>query len=207
MTETLDLFLEDLASSKATPGGGGAAALAGALGAALGSMVINLTLGKKKYAQHEETLREVLKKTEALRRELKDLIAADAEAFAPLARAYGLPKDTPEELAEREKVMEEALAQAAAVPLEIMKKALEALELQQVLAEKGSRLAISDVACGARLLQAAVSCGEMNVYINTGLMKNRALALELEEKALKISGESRVLAEGICRQVLRQIVK
>ena len=133
MTENMDSFLEDLASSKATPGGGGAAALAGALGAALGSMVVNLTMGKKKYAEHEELLRETLEKTEALRRELKDLIAADAAAFAPLAKAYGLPKNTPAEIAAKERVMEAALADAAAVPLRIMEKGLEGLRLQEIL--------------------------------------------------------------------------
>lgn len=205
MTENMDSFLEDLASSKATPGGGGAAALAGALGAALGSMVVNLTMGKKKYAEHEELLRETLKKTEALRRELKDLIAADAAAFAPLAKAYGLPKNTPAEIAAKERVMEAALADAAAVPLRIMEKGLEGLRLQEILAEKGSRLAISDVACGARLLRAAVACGEMNVYINTGLMKDRVLASRLEREAERISGESQALTDWICAKALQRI--
>lgn len=205
MTENMDSFLEDLASSKATPGGGGAAALAGALGAALGSMVVNLTMGKKKYAEHEELLRETLEKTEALRRELKDLIAADAAAFAPLAKAYGLPKNTPAEIAAKERVMEAALADAAAVPLRIMEKGLEGLRLQEILAEKGSRLAISDVACGARLLRAAVACGEMNVYINTGLMKDRVLASRLEREAERISGESQALTDWICAKALQRI--
>lgn len=205
MTENMDSFLEDLASSKATPGGGGAAALAGALGAALGSMVVNLTMGKKKYAEHEELLGETLEKTEALRRELKDLIAADAAAFAPLAKAYGLPKNTPAEIAAKERVMEAALADAAAVPLRIMEKGLEGLRLQEILAEKGSRLAISDVACGARLLRAAVACGEMNVYINTGLMKDRVLASRLEREAERISGESQALTDWICAKALQRI--
>ena len=165
----------------------------------------NLTMGKKKYAEHEELLRETLEKTEALRRELKDLIAADAAAFAPLAKAYGLPKNTPAEIAAKERVMEAALADAAAVPLRIMEKGLEGLRLQEILAEKGSRLAISDVACGARLLRAAVACGEMNVYINTGLMKDRVLASRLEREAERISGESQALTDWICAKALQRI--
>lgn len=202
---SLEGFLTELASSKATPGGGGAAALAGALGAALGSMVVNLTRGKKKYAEQETVLTQVLEKTERLQKELKDLIAADAQAFAPLAKAYGLPKSTPEEIAAKERIMEAALAQAAAVPLEIMEKGLEGLRLQAVLVQNGSRLAISDVACGARLLEAAVLCGQYNVYINTGLMKDRRLAARLETRAEALAGESQRLAEEICRQVLEAI--
>lgn len=172
MEKNIDKFLETLASSAPTPGGGGAAALCGALGIALGNMVGSLTLGKKKYADVQEDIAELNAKAEALRAGFVALVDADAEAFAPLSRAYSIPKDDPA----RDEIMEPALLKAAEAPLEIMRKCAEALELIAGYAAKGSALAISDAGCAAALCGAAMEAAALNVKINTKSMKNRAVA-------------------------------
>lgn len=172
MEKNIDRFLEALASSAPTPGGGGAAALCGALGIALGNMVGSLTLGKKKYADVQEDIAELNAKAEALRAGFVALVDADAEAFAPLSRAYSIPKDDPA----RDEIMEPALLKAAEAPLEIMRKCAEALELISGYAAKGSALAISDAGCAAALCGAAMEAAALNVKINTKSMKNRAVA-------------------------------
>ena len=172
MEKNIDKFLAELASSAPTPGGGGAAALCGALGIALGNMVGNLTLGKKKYADVQEDIEELNAKAEALRAGFVALVDADAEAFAPLSRAYSIPKDDPA----RDEIMEPALLKAAEAPLEIMRKCAVALELISGYAAKGSALAISDAGCAAALCGAAMEAAALNVKINTKSMKNRALA-------------------------------
>lgn len=172
MEKNIEKFLEALASSAPTPGGGGAAALCGALGIALGNMVGSLTLGKKKYADVQEDIAELNAKAEALRAGFVALVDADAEAFAPLSRAYSIPKDDPA----RDEIMEPALLRAAEAPLEIMRKCAEALELISGYAAKGSALAISDAGCAAALCGAAMEAAALNVKINTKSMKNRAVA-------------------------------
>lgn len=172
MEKNIDKFLEALASSAPTPGGGGAAALCGALGIALGNMVGSLTLGKKKYADVQEDIAELNAKAEALRAGFVALVDADAEAFAPLSRAYAIPKDDPA----RDEIMEPALLRAAEAPLEIMRKCAEALDLISGYAAKGSALAISDAGCAAALCGAAMEAAALNVKINTKSMKNRAVA-------------------------------
>ena len=192
MEKNVDRFLETLASSAPTPGGGGAAALCGALGIALGNMVGSLTLGKKKYADVHEDIAELNAKAEALRAGFVALVDADAEAFAPLSRAYSIPKDDPA----RDEIMEPALLKAAEAPLEIMRKCAEALELVSGYATKGSALAISDAGCAAALCGAAMEAAALNVKINTKSMKNRAVAdninaemNELLQKYLALSQE------------------
>ena len=172
MEKNIEKFLEALASSAPTPGGGGAAALCGALGIALGNMVGSLTLGKKKYVDVQEDIAELNAKAETLRAGFVALVDADAEAFAPLSRAYSIPKDDPA----RDEIMEPALLKAAEAPLEIMRKCAEALELISGYAAKGSALAISDAGCAAALCGAAMEAAALNVKINTKSMKNRAVA-------------------------------
>lgn len=172
-------FLNQLASGAAVPGGGGASALCGALGAALGSMVCNLTLGKKKYAGVQQDIQRIIGRTEELRNQLQQLVQADADAFEPLSKAYGLPKDAPE----RDQVMAQCLKDAGAVPLRIMETCAQVVELLEELAEKGSRLALSDVGVAAVFCRAALEGASLNVYINTKLMKDRALAEDYESQA------------------------
>lgn len=174
----LDNFLEQLASNAPVPGGGGASALVGALGTALGNMVGSLTVGKKKYADVEEEIIALNEKADALRRELLELVEKDAEVFEPLSKAYGIPKDDPV----RDETMAKVLKEAAEVPLAIMRKCCEALELIAVYGEKGSRLAVSDAGCGASMCRAALESAALNVYINTKSMKDRELAEKLNRE-------------------------
>lgn len=190
-------FLDALADSSPVPGGGGASALAGALAAALCSMVGNLTTGKKKYAAYEEDIQRILKEAVAAAEDLYELIAADAKAFAPLAEAYGIPKDDPT----REGIMEEALQAASAVPMRIAERAFSLLPLLEELEEKGSRLALSDVAVAASLCGSALESAVMNVYINTRLMKDRECAAEMNEKALQLVEEGKKRCEAVYNRI------
>ena len=183
MERTCSQFLAELASKAPTPGGGGTAALVGAAGVALGNMVGNLTTGKKKYAAVEEKIQALNAKAETLRKELEALVQEDAEAFAPRAAAYGLPKDTPEQTADKERVMETALTRAALVPIKIMQKCLEGITLAYSYAVDGSTMAISDAGCAAVLCKAALQAASLNVFVNTKLMTNREFATALEHTA------------------------
>ena len=171
-------FVAVLASNEPVPGGGGAAALVGAIGTALGNMVGSLTVGKKKYAAVEEEIIALKAKSDALQTELLDQVPADAEGFAPLAKAYGIPKDDPT----RDAVLEEATLTACKVPMRIMELCCEAIDVIAVFAEKGSRLAVSDAGCGAVCCKAALQAASLNVFINTKSLKNREKAETLNKK-------------------------
>lgn len=178
-TQSCRNFVEVLASDAPAPGGGGAAALVGAVGTALGNMVASLTVGKKKYAAVEAEIAELKAKCDTLQQELLDQVQADELGFLPLAKAYTIPKDDPN----RDAVMEDALLQACQTPLKIMTLCSEAIGYMQIFAEKGSRLAVSDAGCGAVLCKAAMQAASLNVFTNTKLMKNRSVADELNAKA------------------------
>jgi len=165
------------------PGGGGASALGGALAAALGQMVANLTIGKKRYADVEEEMQKSLSALKGLQTELMELADQDAEVFAPLAEAYSMPSETEEQRARKEQVMEVRLEAASLVPLKIMEKALAVLDILGMLRQKGSRMAVSDVGVAAQFARTALTGAVMNVYINTKSMKNRGNAAELNKKA------------------------
>ena len=184
-TKSCREFVTVLASNEPAPGGGGASALVAAIGTALGNMVGSLTVGKKKYAEVEDEIKAMLFEAEALQNELLALVTRDAEVFAPLAAAYGLPRETDEEKAEKARVMAIVLKDAAAVPLEIMKTCAKAIDLAQSFAEKGSTLAVSDAGCSAAVLKGALEAASLNVLINTKSMEDRdyaeALNAEVEE--------------------------
>ncbi len=171
-------FISVLASSEPAPGGGGASALVGAIGTALGNMVGSLTVGKKKYADVEEEIIALKAKCDELQNELLNQVPADAEGFIPLSKAYSIPKDDPN----REKTLEAATIEACKVPIHIMELCCEAINTIGTFAEKGSRLAVSDAACGAVCLKAALQAASLNVYINTKSLKNRDIANELNKK-------------------------
>ena len=179
-------FLEELASKAAAPGGGGASALVGAAGVALGSMVGSLTVGKKKYAAVEADIIALNARAEALR---KRLVQADAEAFLPVAAAYKLPKETPEQQAHKAAVLEKALDRACAVPLEVMTACGEGIALAAEYAEKGSVLARSDAGCAALFCKAAMQAAGLNVKVNTRLMADKARADALEARAEQLLAE------------------
>ena len=183
MNLSCEAFLEDLAGSAPAPGGGGAAALVGAAGAALGNMVGSLTIGKKKYAAVEADILIMNRRAAALRKRLEGLVQADADAFTPLAAAYKLPKETPEQQAHKAAVLEAALEEACAVPLEIMSACCEGIALAAEYAEKGSVMAVSDAGCAALFCKAALQAAGLNVSINTRLMADNAHAAALNAQA------------------------
>ncbi len=198
-------FVSVLASKAPVPGGGGASALCGAVGTALGSMVGSLTVGKKKYAAVEAEIREYQARCGALQAELLALVEKDAEVFAPLAAAYGLPKDTEEQRLCRERVMEAALAAASEVPLMIMEKCCAAIVLMEQFAAKGSKLAVSDAGVGAALCRAALEGAALNVFINTKAMKDRARADALDARADAMLKDYCPRADKIYSAVAREL--
>lgn len=176
-------FVEVLASKAPVPGGGGASALVGAIGMALGNMVGSLTVGKKKYADVEADIIALKEKATALQADFIRLVEADAEAFGPLAKAYGMPRETEEEKAEKARVMAIVLKDACAVPMEIMEKCCAAIDVIEEFAAKGSALAISDAGVGVVFCKAALLGASLNVYINTKSMADKEYAASLNEKA------------------------
>lgn len=183
MNLSCEAFLEDLAGNAPAPGGGGAAALVGAAGAALGNMVGSLTVGKKKYAAVEADILILNRRAAALRKRLEGLVQADADAFTPLAAAYKLPKETTEQQAHKAAVLEAVLERACAVPLEIMSACCEGITLAAEYAEKGSVMAVSDAGCAALFCKAALQAAGLNVSINTRLMADNAHAAALNAQA------------------------
>ena len=198
-------FLDVLSSKEPVPGGGGASALAGALGNALGQMVANLTIGKKKYALVEDEIKELAERMKGIQGQFSALADQDAKVFAPLAKCYSLPSGTEEEKAYKAEVMEARLLDASLVPMEIMEKAWEMLEIMDILADKGSRMAVSDVGVGVQFIRTALLGAVMNVYINTKSMKNREKAEEMNEKAERLIKEGTEAADRIYQKVLEQL--
>ena len=190
-------FVSVLASDAPAPGGGGAAALVGAIGTALGNMVGSLTVGKKKYADVQDEIIALKAKCDALQTELLNQVEADEVNFLPLAKAYGIPKDDPN----RDMIMAEATVIACSTPLKIMELCGEALEAIKVFADKGSRLAVSDAGCGAVCCKAALQAASLNVFINTKTLKNREVAEEMNAKALGMLDKYGAMADEIFNSV------
>lgn len=172
-------FVEILASKAAVPGGGGAAALVGAYGAALCAMAGNLTLGRKKYASVQADIQNMLEKCKAYQERLLALVDEDAAAFEPLSKAYAIPKEDPT----RESILEAATEAACQPPLEIMSICCGVIAVLEEMLEKGSAMLVSDVGCGALCCAAALEAASLNVFVNTRTLKDRKKARMLEEKA------------------------
>ena len=196
-TKSCREFVTVLASNEPAPGGGGASALVGAIGTALGNMVGSLTVGKKKYADVEAEIIALQKKCDALQTGLLDQVPADAEGFIPLANAYGIPKDDPD----RPRIMEVATITACQVPMHIMELCCEAIDAIAVFAEKGSRLAVSDAGCGATIVKAALQAASLNVFINTKTLLNREAAEEMNARCLTMLDVYGKKADGIFETV------
>ncbi len=199
--QTVASFTQELASPAPVPGGGGASALVAAIGISLGDMVGELTVGKKRYADVEEDIRLLMERSQALRIRFLELVDADAEVFAPLAKAYGIPKDDPN----RAQIMEEALKAACSVPMDIMRACAQALDIIEEFAAKGSKLAISDAGCGAILCKAAMQAASLNVFINTKSMKDRDCAAALEEEANALLTKYTALGDSVFETVVNKI--
>ncbi|MEQ3362005.1 cyclodeaminase/cyclohydrolase family protein [Raoultibacter massiliensis] len=198
-------FIMDLASKAPTPGGGGASAYVGALSSALGSMVGNLTVGKKRYEAVEADTYIVLEKLADERTRLIGLVDEDARAFAPLAAAYGMPKATPEELAEKDRVMQQALVGACEVPLDIMRSCAHVIDLCEFLAYNGSRMVLSDVGVAVAFGKAALLGASLNVFINAKDIADRGRAKAYIEEADRLVDGSGALADKLYAYVLDEI--
>ncbi len=175
LNNSLEQFSAKLASAAPTPGGGGA----------------SLTVGKKKYADVEDRIKELNAASEELRAKLLAQMDEDAKAFEPLSKAYGIPKDDPT----RDQVLEECLHNAAEPPMNILRLSCEAMDLIAEYAEKGSRLVISDAGCAAAMAEAAIRSAALNVAINTRLMKDRDYAEKMNEELDALVGKYVPMAE------------
>jgi len=194
-------FVTKLASSDAVPGGGGASALVGAIGAALGNMVGSLTVGKKKYADVQDDIIALKAKSDELQAELLRLVDEDAVAFEPLSKAYGIPKDDPN----RDKIMEDALRVATATPLDIMRACARAIDVIEEFAAKGSALAISDAGVGVVFCKAALQGASLNVFINTKYMADKTYAANAEKEADDLLSKYCTLADNIFSAVVAKL--
>ena len=194
-------FLDELASSAPAPGGGSAAALSGALGAALVSMVCNLTLGKKKYADVQEDIEALLEKSEALRTELTDLLEEDVKAYTAYSQAAKMPRQTEEQKAERSKAMQAALKGATDVPLRIAEAAVKVMYLCRPAAEKGNVWAVSDAGVAVLMAEAALRSAALNVLINLGSLKDEEFVAERRAKL-----DSLLEGKGVMRDEIYDLV-
>jgi len=202
---TINSFIDKLGSKDAVPGGGGAAALTASFGISLCKMAANLTVGKKKYADVEAEMYDIIAECDRLAEEFVGLVQKDADGFLPLSKAYGLPTETEEQKQFKDSTLARELVHAAEVPFEIMEKCARAIQLSAIVAEKGSRLVVSDAACAINTCMSALKCASLNVYINTKYMKDRVKALELNEKADKLISDSSLIAEKVFNDVLNSL--
>ncbi|MCL2632610.1 MAG: cyclodeaminase/cyclohydrolase family protein [Coriobacteriia bacterium] len=200
-------FVEVLASKEPVPGGGGAAALAAAIGVALGNMVGSLTVGKKQFADVEEDIIALKEKSDALQQRFFDLCTQDAVVFEPLSKAYGLPRGTDEEKAYKAEVMEACLRDACGVPMAIMEACCEAIDIHEEFAAKGTPIAISDVGCGVIICKAALQAASLNVFINTMSFTDREYAEEVNVKASAMLAEYCAKADAIFADVAARFEK
>lgn len=171
-------FLDELASDAPAPGGGSVAALSGALGAALVSMVCNLTLGKKGYEEVQGDIGALLAQSEALRHGLADLLEEDVKAYTAYSVAAKMPRDTEEQKATRTEAMQAALKNATMVPMRIAEAAVKVMNLCMPVAEKGNKWAVSDAGVAVLMAEAALRSAALNVLINLGTIKDKDFAAE-----------------------------
>lgn len=201
MDESCREFAADLASKRSTPGGGGAAAFAGALGVALGEMVGNFTTGKKKYAAYEDDIARLLAEGERIRLRLLALVDEDAAAFEPLSRAYGIPKEDPN----RDAVLEQCTLDALDAPLQMMRETCQAIDVIEELSVKGSRMLLSDVGCGAALCRAALESAALNVFVNTKSLHDRVAAQRIDSECRQMLEKHGPLASRIVETVMGEL--
>lgn len=200
-------FVNVLSSKEPVPGGGGAAALVGAIGMALGNMVGNLTVGKKKYKDVEEEVKEIMEKAQKLQKDLLSMVDGDAEVFKGVSKVYKMPKNTSEEKEKRAEAMEAALKNACSVPLEIMKTARDAIKLQARLSEIGSAMAISDVGVGVLCLKSALLSGRLNVIINLNGIKDDEFVKKTSDEMENVLEEGISLADKTYEKVVKRLTK
>jgi len=200
-------FNDVLASKAPVPGGGGAAAMGGAIGMALSNMVGNLTIGKKKYADVEEEVKDLVAKGSVIIQKLETLVDKDAEVFEPLSKAYGLPKNTPEEKAYKEKTMEDCCKTACSVPMEIMRNAYAGIKLHERMGQIGTMIAISDVGCGVAFMKAALVSGSLNVIINLNTIKDQDFVNKTREEMNTLLKDGTRIADETFELVVSKLTK
>ena len=198
-------FVDLLASDAPAPGGGSAAALEGALGAALTAMVCGLTVGKKKYAEFQELAEEAQKKATDLKVRFVDVMDRDTEAFNVVSAAFGMPKATDEEKAARSAAIQEGLKGCTKTPFEMMELAVETLELTASILGKSNDSAASDLGVSALSLRAAIQGAWLNVLINIGSLKDTALAEDYRAKGEALLAKALPLADEIYSTVVSQM--
>lgn len=198
-------FLDDLASKSPTPGGGSAAAIMAAMGAALSSMVCNLTVGKEKYAAVEPQMREALARTEALRDRFVGMISDDVRAFDGVMAAYGLPKGTDAEKSSRTEAIQAALREATDVPLACASACAELIEVVRGVAEDGNKGVISDAGVAVLAAEAALRSAALNVYINVGAIKDEAFVAARMATLEHLLVESATATEAIFDRVRKRL--
>lgn len=189
----IEQFLEALASQSATPGGGSAAAIIGAMGAALVSMVCNLTIGKKKYAEVEGEMKDVLAKADTLRKQLIGMIEDDVKAFDAVMGAYGMPKETDAEKAKRDSAIQAALKQATDVPMACARAARQVIDIAATASDKGNLNVISDAGVGVLAGYAALRSAALNVFTNARMITDKTFA----EAKLKELNQLLAGADGV----------
>lgn len=198
-------FLDELASNAPAPGGGSVAALSGALGAALISMVCNLTLGKKGYEDVQGDVNDLLARSEALRQELTDLLEDDVAAYTGYSKAAKMPRTTDEEKTERAKAMQAALKVATDVPLRIAQAAVQVMELCMPAAEKGNKWAVSDAGVAVLMGEAALRSAALNVFINLGSLKDQEFVADRRAKLERLLEGKGVMRDEIYGYVVSKL--
>jgi formiminotetrahydrofolate cyclodeaminase len=204
--KNLSAFLDDLASNSPAPGGGSVASLAGALGSALTTMVCNLTVGKKKYASVEAEMKNMIPRSEALRKQFTRLIDQDTDAFSKVMEAYGLPKENEDQTALRNAAIQEATKEATLVPLEVMKHAIDAMALAQIVAEKGNVNSISDAGVSVLMLRAACEGAALNVNINLNGITDTEFVGWKREEVNSILKTSRMKSDEVMSLVRTKLI-
>ncbi len=190
-------FTKLLSSKSAVPGGGGTAALVGAFGTALGGMVCNLTIGKKKYARYEDELKEILSKILEIQESFLNMVDEDAENFLPLSKAYGMPSGTKKEKEEKNKVLQENLKIACETPINIMRTSFEAIKLHENLLDKASTLVVSDIGVGVQCLKSALISGHMNVVVNINMINDGQFVSETRDEINILLCEGSKIADRV----------
>lgn len=203
--ESLKKYLDDLASNKPAPGGGSAAALTAATGAALISMVANFTVGKEKYKSVEGEIKGVLSQAESLRQKLMNLVDEDVAAYKKISAAFKLPKDNPEDKRKRSEAIQQALKEVLVPPLEVCKCCQKASELCTVLAEKGNLNLISDVGVAVSLLDSAFQSALLNVEINLKSIKDETFILQIRKILEPMEKKIPVIKEEVENEVAKHL--
>lgn len=207
LDKTCYSFIEELASKAPVPGAGSSCAYVGSLGSALGSMVCNLTLGKKKYAHVQDDIEKIIEKAQIIINRIKNLIEEDMKVFLPLSRAYSMPCDTNEEKEAKRQCIQEALVEAVIVPLKIARCCAEAIGLHEELVIKGTKIMASDVGVGALFCKAALQGSKLNILINTIIMEDSILRDRVLSEIQELCNEYIPIADKIYQKVENELTE